>query len=138
MQMVEARCQTLNLKFTPVRRAALEILLCEHKAMGAYDILANLTNRGLGSAPPVVYRALDFLVQHGFAHKIEKRNAYVACVHPDKQHDPVFMICTSCDMVAEAAGDPNSGHLGHVATAAGFEINHAIVEAEGTCPSCRD
>jgi Fur family zinc uptake transcriptional regulator len=35
----EAHCANHSLQFTPVRRRVLEILLQEHKAMGAYDIL---------------------------------------------------------------------------------------------------
>ncbi len=137
MDAAEAHCAQGKLQFTPVRRAALKILLSEHKAIGAYDMLAKLAALGLGSAPPVAYRALDFLVSNGFAHKIEKLNAYVACAHPGEDHDPAFMICTTCDSVAEAATDPQAGQLGRAAKAAGFEINRAIFEAEGICPTCK-
>ena len=137
MQAAIEHCERAKLQFTPVRRAALEILLSEHKAMGAYDMLAKLGAKGLGTAPPVAYRALDFLVKNGFAHKIETLNAYIACAHPGEHHDPAFMICTSCDAVAEAATDPKAGQLGRAARAAGFEIEHAIFEAEGLCPACK-
>ncbi len=137
MRAAEQHCLDAKLQFTPVRRAALEILLSEHKALGAYDILAKLDARGLGSAPPVAYRALEFLVKNGFAHKVEKLNAYVACAHPGETHDPAFMICTSCDSIVEAATDPQAGQLGRAAKAAGFEINTAVLEAEGLCPSCK-
>ena len=70
----EARCAAEGLRFTPVRRKVLDILLQEHRALGAYDILDMLREEGLGSQPPVAYRALDFLVTHGFAHKIERLN----------------------------------------------------------------
>jgi Fur family zinc uptake transcriptional regulator len=137
MEAAETHCATQKLQFTPVRKRALEILLDEHKALGAYDLLARLRDDGLGSAPPVAYRALDFLVAHGFAHKIEKLNAYVACSHPGEAHDPAFMICRSCDTVAEAATDPQAGHLGRAADAAGFKIERTVIEAEGICPSCK-
>ncbi len=137
LEAATQHCADGKLQFTPVRRRALEILLREHKAMGAYDVLERLKADGMGSAPPVAYRALDFLVSNGFAHKIEKLNAYVACAHPGEAHDPAFMICTSCDAVAEAATDPMAGQLGRAALAAGFEIDRAIFEAEGTCPSCK-
>ncbi len=133
----EAHCAAAKAQFTPVRRRTLEILLREHKAMGAYDVLARLDADGLGSAPPVAYRALDFLVRHGFAHKIAKLNAYVACSHPGTAHDPAFMICTDCDAVAEAPADPDRGQLGRAAAEAGFEIKTAVFEAEGICPSCK-
>ena len=100
------------------------------------DMLARLAKDGLGSGPPVAYRALDFLVTHGFAHKIEKLNAYIACAHPGEDHDPAFMICRSCDAVAEAPTNPQAGQLGRAAQKAGFKIEHAVIEAEGICPAC--
>ncbi|MEM7471775.1 MAG: transcriptional repressor [Pseudomonadota bacterium] len=137
LSAAEAHCAKVRARLTPVRRRTLEILLREHKAMGAYEVLAHLDKDGLGSAPPVAYRALDFLVTHGLVHKVEKLNAYVACAHPGEQHDPAFMICRSCDAVAEATSDPQAGHLGKAAQDAGFEIERTIVEAEGICPSCQ-
>ena len=137
MQAAEEHCARAKLQFTPARRAALNILLSEHKAMGAYDMLAKLDVLGLGSAPPVAYRALDFLVSNGFAHKINTLNAYIACAHPGEDHDPAFMICTACDAVSEAATDPKAGQLGRAARAAGFQIKTAVLEAEGLCPACK-
>ena len=34
------------------------------------------------AAPPTVYRALDFLLEHGFIHKLASINAFVGCHHP--------------------------------------------------------
>ena len=78
----ETRCAKESLRLTPVRRKVLELLLQEHRALGAYAILDLLREAGFGSQPPVAYRALDFLAEHGFVHKIERLNAFVACVHP--------------------------------------------------------
>ena len=75
---------------TPVRRRALEILLKEHRALGAYEVLDGLREPGFGSQPPVAYRALEFLVTHGFAHRVERLNAFIACAHPGKAHAPAF------------------------------------------------
>ncbi|MBE9476834.1 MAG: transcriptional repressor, partial [Proteobacteria bacterium] len=90
-----------------------------------------------GSQPPVVYRALDFLVANGFAHKIEKLNAYSACGHPGKAHAPVFMICRTCKSVVEAQTEPLRGFLGSTAKAAGFLIERTVIEIEGLCPTCQ-
>ena len=89
-------------RLTPVRRRVLEILLEEHKALGAYDVLARLATEGFGNQPPVAYRALEFLVEQGLAHRIQRLNAFTACVHPGKDHAPAFLICRTCHMVAEA------------------------------------
>jgi len=132
----DARCQKGGLRLTPVRRKVLEMLLQEHRALGAYAILDRLRAEGFGSQPPVAYRALDFLVQNGFVHKIERLNAFVACSHPGVTHSPAFMICRKCDAVAEAQATPAKGVLGAAARAAGFEIERTVVEAEGLCPDC--
>ncbi|TNJ45922.1 transcriptional repressor [Phaeobacter sp. B1627] len=135
---VDSYCAQNGLKFTAVRRRVLEILLQQHRALGAYEILDYLRREGLGSQPPVAYRALDFLVKHGFVHKIERLNAFIACTHPGSPHTPVFMICRECTSVAEAQREPMQGQLGAVARAAGFLIERTVVEAEGLCPKCQD
>ncbi|MDZ7708681.1 MAG: Fur family transcriptional regulator [Roseovarius sp.] len=137
MAAAEAHCARHGLNFTPVRRRVLEILLEEHRAMGAYEILDKLREEGLGSQPPVAYRALDFLVTNRFAHKIERLNAFIACAHPDAAHTPAFLICRVCNAVAETHAAPARGMLGAAAEAAGFEIEQAVVEAVGRCPRCR-
>ena len=62
----EAACKERKAQLTPVRRRVLEILLENHSAMGAYDVLARLDAEGFGSKPPIAYRALAFLVEQGF------------------------------------------------------------------------
>lgn len=137
MAAAEAHCAREKLQFTKVRRRVLELLLREHKALGAYQILERLGAEGLGSQPPVAYRALDFLGRIGFVHKIEKLNAYVACSQPGDTHAPAFMICRLCDAVAEATDCPDQGSLAQAAQTAGFTIEKTVVEAEGLCPDCR-
>jgi len=134
----EATCRDAGLRFTPVRRKVLEILLREHRAMGAYAILDVLGEEGFGTQPPVAYRALDFLTENGFCHKIERLNAFVACAHPGRNHTPAFMICRICDAVAETHSAPAKGALGDAARAVGFHIEKTVVEAEGVCPACLD
>jgi len=132
----EAHCAAGGLRFTPVRRAALEILLREHRAMGAYELLDRLHEAGFGSQPPVAYRALDFLVANGLVHKIERLNAFIACAHPGAAHSPAFLICRLCEGVAEAQSAPARGSLGEAARATGFRIERTVVEALGLCPAC--
>lgn len=134
----ETYCADHKLQFTPVRRRVLEILLNRHRAMGAYEILDTLRAEGLGSQPPVVYRALEFLIGHGFVHKIERLNAFIACTYPGRDHTPAFLICRQCDAVAEAHAEPTRGMLGRAAADSGFAIEQAVVEAVGLCPQCRE
>ena len=132
---VVAICAARRLRLTAPRRRALEILLEEHRALGAYDVLARMAAEGLGAHPPVAYRALDFLVTHGFAHRIEGLNAYVACPNPATRHWPAFMVCRRCRAVAEAEAAAD-GALGPSASAIGFRIERTVLEAEGLCPAC--
>ena len=137
LSAADARCASEGLRLTAVRRKVLEILLQEHRAVGAYAILDRLREDGFSSQPPVAYRALDFLVANGLAHKIERLNAFIACAHPDEAHAPAFMICRLCDAVAEAQSSPARA-LGEAARATGFVIERTVVEAEGVCPACTE
>ncbi|SHF17971.1 Fur family transcriptional regulator, zinc uptake regulator [Litoreibacter ascidiaceicola] len=134
---VAQTCADEGLQFTPVRKRVLEILLEGHRAIGAYEILDILREEGMGSQPPVAYRALDFLVKYGFAHKIERLNAFIACSHPGDAHAAAFLICRSCDAVAETVTAPAGGRLGKAAEETGFTIERTVLEAEGVCPNCQ-
>ena len=138
IKAAEAYCDRFKLQFTPLRRKVLEILLEEHRALGAYAILDLLRESGLGSQPPVAYRALSFLVEHGFAHKIERLNAFVACALPDILHSPAFMICRKCETVVEAQSSSSSFDLSGTASATGFKIEQTTLEAKGVCHSCAE
>jgi len=136
LRAAERICVERGLQMTAVRRRVLEYLPGEHRALGAYEILDRLRSEGLGKQPPVAYRALDFLVSNGFAHRIEKLNAFIACGLPGQSHDPAFLICSSCGMVAEAPSGQQSDSLAQAARDSGFSINRTVIEAEGTCPRC--
>ncbi len=136
LENAHTHCARHKLQFTPVRRRVLEILLQRHQALGAYEILDILTQEGLGSQPPVAYRALDFLVKNGLAHRIEQVNAYTACAHPGQDHIPAFLVCRSCKAVAEAETDMVKNRLNIAAQASGFKIETIVVEAQGLCPAC--
>ena len=130
MARVRASCTERRLQLTPVRQRTLEILLEHHAALGAYDVLARLAQDGFGSKPPVAYRALNFLVEHGFAHRIERLNAYVACDQPGDPHAPAFLICRACHNVAEAEARPPE-------MPQGFAVESTVVEVEGLCSACQ-
>lgn len=137
MASVRAACAERGLRLTPARARVLEILLEAHRALGAYDILDRLGAEGKPAQPPVAYRALDFLVAHGFVHRIERLNAFVACTRPDAPHDAAFMICRACGTIAEAPRRAESGALGAAARDMGFAIERTVIEAEGLCPACQ-
>ena len=136
IQEAEEYCKENGLNFTPVRRKVLEILLHKNTAIGAYEILDLLREAGFKNQPPVAYRALDFLVQNGFAHKIEQLNSFIGCTHPGKDHSPAFMICRNCDSVSEEEALTRNFSVSQIASKAGFTVEKAVIEARGLCHSC--
>lgn len=133
----EAEVARRGLRLTPVRKRVLEILLEAHRAMGAYEVLDRLAAEGFGNQPPVAYRALEFLVENGLAHRVQRLNAFAACMHPGEAHTPVFLICRECDSVADAEAAPLLAVLDGLAAGLGFAVERASFEALGLCPACR-
>lgn len=133
----EAVLAEKGLRLTPVRRRTLEILLEGHRALGAYDVLARLAAEGFGAQPPVAYRALDFLEEHGLAHRIRRLNAFTACMHMGEAHTAAFLICRACSALSEAPAAPMRAALDTAAATAGFAIETATIEAMGLCPACQ-
>lgn len=137
LSRAESLLSEAGARLTPVRRRTLEILLEAHAALGAYEVLERLAADGFGKQPPVVYRALEFLVDHGLAHRIRRLNAFAACMHPGEAHQPAFLICRGCKTVAEApTGGPRRA-LDAAAAEMGFEVERASIEALGLCAPCR-
>ena len=134
----DALCVERGLRLTPVRRRALEILAEAHRALGAYEVLDRLAADGFGKQPPVAYRALDFLVEQGLAHRIGGINAFMACTHAGESHNPAFFICRTCNTVAEAGGPGLHAAVGAAADTLGFSAERIAVEVVGLCPSCRE
>jgi len=134
----EELCAARAQRLTPMRRLVLEALLASHRPLGAYEIIEQLADRG-PPAPITVYRALDFLRDNGLVHRIESRNAFVACVHNHAGHDPtVFLICERCGAVGEAPGGAVAEALKASARAAGFVPKSPVIEIAGVCSHCRE
>ncbi len=138
MARAEHVAKTRGLRLTDVRRRVLEILAEEHRAWGAYDILERLNSEGFGSQPPVAYRALDFLVEHGLAHRIRRLNAFAACTGAADDHAPVFLICDGCQAIAELSGTQTARALRSEAATHGFLVDRMNIEAVGCCPKCAE
>ena len=134
----EELCTARAQRLTPIRRHVLEALLASHKPLGAYEIMERLGQRSR-PAPITVYRALDFLRDNGLVHRIESRNAFVACVQPHADNDPVvFLICENCGTVGEAPGGAVAETLKGSCRAAGFTPKSPVIEIAGICSHCRE
>jgi Fur family zinc uptake transcriptional regulator len=136
----EEICAREGLRFTPQRRQVLEALLMSHVPASAYDVIDRLgESEGHRPAPISVYRALDFLVEHNLAHRIESKNAYVACDRGDdcEPGATLFLICDNCG----AAGEATSEALGRLVSAEtrarDFLPRLNVLEVRGLCARCR-
>jgi Fur family zinc uptake transcriptional regulator len=134
----EAQCAARAQRLTPMRRQVLETLLACHKPLGAYEIIERLAHKNR-PAPITIYRALDFLRDNGLVHRIESRNAFVACVHNHGGEDlVVFLICERCGAVGEASGGGVAEALKTSSRLAGFSPKSPLIEIAGICSHCRD
>lgn len=124
-------------RLTPGRAFVLETLATSDRALTAYQLLNRMREAGLGHEPPIVYRALDFLIARGLVHRVERLSAYVACASRASCHEPsAFLICRNCWRVTEVPIDLAASHLDTAARGAGFTVNHISVEVEGQCQTC--
>jgi len=133
----EKLCAEKELRFTPLRRRVLELVWSSHKPVGAYALLDELRNEDLGSAPPTVYRALDFLIENGLIHRIERMNAFVGCSHPGETHRGFFLICSDCGNAEELQSDGLSDTISASASRRGFTARNMNLEVTGLCADCR-
>lgn len=137
MAIAEARCVERGQRLTTIRRHVLAALLVSHRPLGAYEIMEQLAPSGPRPAPITVYRALEFLRANGLVHRIESRNAFVACVHTHAAGDlVVFMICEGCGAVGEASSAEVASKLKAAARAAGFTPKSPVIEIGGICTHC--
>jgi Fur family transcriptional regulator, zinc uptake regulator len=133
----EAHCAARAQRLTPMRRQVLEALLASHRPLGAYEIIERF-GHDKNPAPITIYRALDFLRENGLVHRIESRNAFVACVHNHGGGDiVVFLICERCGSVGEAPGGGVADALKTSSRAAGFSPKSPLIEIAGICSHCR-
>ena len=124
-------------RLTPGRAFVLETLSASERALTAYEILDRLREAGLGKEPPIVYRALDFLMARGLVHRVERLSAYVARASAANCHQPsAFLICRDCRRVAEMRIDLAANYFEAMAREAGFTVGHVFVEVEGWCETC--
>ena len=134
----EAICVARAGRLTPIRRRVLEALLASHAPLGAYELIDRLSVRGARIAPITVYRALDFLREQGLVHRIESRNAFIACVQNHESGDPVvFLICEKCGTVGEAASAAVAATIKNASRAAGFTPKTPVIEISGICAHCK-
>jgi Fur family transcriptional regulator, zinc uptake regulator len=145
LDRAEAICEHRGANLTELRRHVLGLILDAASPTGAYELLDRLRQSRRGAAPPTVYRTLDFLLEQGLIHRVERLSAFVGCVagctvDPDGEnhtHAAQFLICRECGRVIEMQDHAVSTVLARAAKDAGFSVSSATIEAEGLCSTCR-
>jgi Fur family zinc uptake transcriptional regulator len=140
-----AICERRGANLTELRRHVLGLVLDAASPTGAYELLDRLRQTRRGAAPTTIYRTLDFLLEQGLVHRVERLSAFVGCIagctaDPDGEshtHAAQFLICRDCGRVIEMQDHHVSAVLARAARDVGFSISSATIEAEGLCSTCR-
>ncbi|MGH6855245.1 MAG: transcriptional repressor [Aestuariivirga sp.] len=133
----ERTCARRGSKLTGQRRDVLSCVAQSHSAAGAYDIIERMAARGAPRPAPItVYRALDFLGAHGLVHRIESRNAFVACSRAHEGRPAALLICETCGTVAELDAPDVFARMAEAAKAQAFHPSRTVIEVAGVCGAC--
>ncbi|WP_298214742.1 Fur family transcriptional regulator [Acidocella sp.] len=134
-------CAANGAQLTPLRREVLELILRAEAPVTAYRLLDQLKALRKSAVPPTIYRALEFLLENGLVHRIERLNAFVPCAEAGPHHDhggAQFLICQVCGAASEVEDAAVSAALAAAAARRGFLPSRAVVEVEGLCAVCAD
>ncbi|QBQ99974.1 Fur family transcriptional regulator [Paraburkholderia pallida] len=137
LAMAEAYCRERGEKLTPIRRKVLELLLTSGRATKAYSLLDEMRQIHPGSAPPTVYRALDFLLSAGLVHRIESINAFTVCHDLTQCQHGILVVCQQCGNVTELHEPKLRQALVAQIEAAGYRLSGDGIELKGVCAQCQ-
>src|SRR5436190_11359067 len=128
---VEDACAARGLRLTPLRAQVLGMVAAAGKPIKAYDLLDQMKSANGTSAPPTVYRALDFLLEQGFIHRLASVNSFVSCHHPQVRHSVPFLLCDRCGQAIELEDVRITALLDEQAKAVGFTPRAQTLEVHG-------
>ena len=120
------------------QKIIFDIIHNSSEPLKAYSILFNVQKKGI-KAPLQVYRALDKLVELGKIHKIESRNAFIACQNSSCQISKAtaFSICENCEKVSEISNSNLSKYLSNFTDKSGMKYSKYNLEFFGLCKKCK-
>ena len=129
-----AQAQTLSRN----QQIVLDIVEKAKGPLKAYSILFNVQKKGI-NAPQQIYRALDKLIEMGKIHKIESKNAFIACNNSECEisNATAFSICDNCEKVKEIKNSKLSKYLSNFADNSGMKYKKYNLEFFGLCKNCK-
>lgn len=137
MAKADTLCHNQGLRLTPLRRRVLELIVNSPGGAKAYDLLDLLAAEQASARPPTIYRALEFLLNHGLIHRIESLNSYVRCACPEDVQAYQLLICEACGFVQEIHEDLIDQRLDLAAKKQGFSVIKKTIEVHGRCQECQ-
>ena len=120
------------------QQIVFDIIEKSSEPVKAYSILFNVKKKGI-KAPPQVYRALEKLIKLGKIHKVESKNAFVACKSSNCEVSKAtaFSICEICEKVTEIANNKLSNFLNSFEDKSGMKYKKYNLEFFGLCKKCK-
>ena len=120
------------------QQIVLDLIEKSREPVKAYSILNNVQKKGI-KAPPQVYRALEKLIELGKIHKVESKNAFVACKSTNCEitKATIFSICEICEKVTEIANNKLSNFLNNFDDKTGMKYKKYNLEFFGLCKKCK-
>ena len=120
------------------QQIVLETIKNSNEPLKAYSILFDVKKKGI-KAPPQVYRALDKLIEIGKIHKIESKNAFIACKNTncDVTKTTAFSICEKCENIEEIKNTKISKYLKSFKDNSGMNYTRYNLELFGLCKKCK-
>ena len=120
------------------QQIVLDLIEKSREPVKAYSILNNVQKKGI-KAPPQVYRALEKLIELGKIHKVESKNAFVACKNSNCEitKATIFSICETCEKVTEIANNKLSKFLNNFDDNTGMKYKKYNLEFFGLCKKCK-
>jgi Fur family zinc uptake transcriptional regulator len=138
LHQAESLCISRKLRFTQLRKRVLELVCQYAQPVGAYALLDDLRAEGRSAAPPTIYRALDFLQQQGLVHRLAINNTYLACAHPQTEHEGFFLVCSACGYTQEVHTPGIVKKVKTYASEFEFAVDSVSVEVTGLCCKCSE
>ena len=120
------------------QQVVFDIIEKAKEPLKAYSILFNVQKKGI-KAPQQIYRALDKLIEIGKIHKVESRNAFVACKNSNCEisNATAFSICEKCEKVTEINNLNLSKYLTNFEDDTGMKYQKYNLEFFGLCRRCK-
>ncbi len=136
-RLATEKAATMQERLTPARLAAYAEVVSCGQPLSAYELIARLEKReDRKIAPLTVYRHLEFLMRVGLVHRLESKQAYLACEHPEHEHESQYLLCSSCGRADELESKKLGQLLDKLMDKRGFQAVNSVVEVTGLCSDC--